>query len=363
MQTNLRSELDYWLAFYFMKGIGFQTVNSLISLCEPAEFFSATPDKLRLLGIDEKVITALNEVDWHAIDTLKQQCSLAEIQIIYFTHPEYPLLLKEISSPPLILFCLGDLTLLQSPKLAVVGSRSATSAGRQMSFEIASSLAHQDFCVVSGMARGVDGAAHQGALDVAGQTIAVLGTGVDICYPARAKELYQNIKQTGLLISEYLPGTKAKAVNFPRRNRIISGLSVGTIVVEAEIKSGSLITARYALEQNREVFAVPGSVFNEMARGCHMLIKQGAKLIENCEDIFSELSVLPKSCLYIKEGNVKGVSEDCIVEFLSDEVTSVDKLQDLTNIAMDELLSRLLDLELEGTVTRVLDGYTLNRRK
>lgn len=358
MQRNIRSELEYWLAFYLIKGIGFQTARQLLTHTSFEAIFSCSNHELCELGLKPSVATAIKTFEWQQVDSIIQQCKALNIQIIYLSHSDYPALLKEIPAPPLVLFCKGDIQLLDSPKLAIVGSRNATETGRQVSFDIAHSLAINEFCVVSGMARGIDSCAHRGALQANGKTIAVLGTGVDLCYPKRASKLYESISEHGLLISEYKPGTSAQAANFPRRNRIISGLSMGAIVVEAEQKSGSLITAKYALEQNREVFAVPGSVYNELAKGCHALIKQGAKLIENCDDIFSELSVLPKSCLYKVDETEKNVISDSVLEHLTFEVTSVDKLQQLSGIQMDELLSRLLDLELSGQVVRVLDGYT-----
>ncbi|WP_372771022.1 DNA-processing protein DprA [Pseudoalteromonas sp.] len=358
MCKDKRSGLEYWLAFYFAKGIGFQTVQSLFDRFTINEIFSFTNSDQVKTELNLSALKNLKNTNWQKIISLICDCKSNNIEIIHFSHPKYPQLLKEISSPPLVLFCKGDIELLNTPKIAIVGSRNATEIGRQVSKDIATNLALNDFCVVSGMARGIDSCAHQGALQVERNTIAVLGTGVDVCYPKRAMGLYEQIAEKGLIISEYLPGTTALAANFPRRNRIISGLSLGTIVVEAEQKSGSLITAKYALEQNREVFAVPGSVYNELAKGCHSLIKQGAKLIENCDDIFAELSVLPKSCLYKVEEIEKHVMSDPVLKHLNHEVTSVDKLQQLSMLPMDELLSQLLDLELSGQVIRVLDGYT-----
>lgn len=357
-KNTQRSKLEYWLALYLIKGIGFQTASKLLSCYNFDQIFCESNKHSLTNLIPHQLASSITSFDWCKVDNLLLLCKSKNIDIIDFSHPFYPEILKETSSPPFVLFCIGDLQLLQMPKLAIVGARNATEIGCRLSIDIGSNLAINDFCVVSGMARGIDSHAHQGALKVNGKTIAVLGTGVDVCYPARSRKLYDEIKQTGLLISEYLPGTKALASNFPRRNRIISGLSVGCVVVEAEQKSGSLISARYALEQNREVFAVPGSVFNKMSKGCHLLIKQGAKLIENCDDIFSELSVLPKNCLYKEDENKKHSVTDSVLAHLNSETTTVDQLQQLTGLTIDELLPRLLDLELSGQVIRVLDGYT-----
>jgi len=200
----------------------------------------------------------------------------------------YPFLLREINDPPPILYYSGDLQALHKPSLAVVGSRRHTVYGREVAYKFAARLAACGITVVSGMARGIDTWAHQGTLGKGGATAAVLGCGLDICYPPENRLLMQNIQRQGVVLSEFPPGTEPLPANFPRRNRLISGLSLGTLVVEAGEKSGALITATFALEQGREVFAVPGSILSDCSRGCHYLIKQGAKLVDGVEAILEE---------------------------------------------------------------------------
>jgi len=203
---------------------------------------------------------------------------------------DYPYLLRQISDPPLLLYLQGDSQLLHKPQLAIVGARRPTAMGASDARAFASALTELGWVVTSGLAEGVDASAHQGALQANGSTIAVLGTGIDCCYPAQHRGLQQQVAERGLLVSEYSLGTPPRGVNFPRRNRIVSGLSVGVLVVEAALKSGSLISARLASEQGREVFAIPGSIHQAQSKGCHQLIKQGAKLTETVMDIHEELS-------------------------------------------------------------------------
>lgn len=201
----------------------------------------------------------------------------------------YPPLLREIFDPPPLLYYTGDLKIMHNPCLAVVGSRRHSTYGREIAYKFSNRLAAYGFTIVSGMARGIDTWAHRGVLSANGVTAAVLGCGLDRCYPPENRTLMQNIRQQGVVISEFPPGTEPAPSNFPRRNRLISGLSLGTIVVEAGEKSGALITASFALEQGREVFAVPGSIANPSSRGCHLLIKDGAKLADGLEAILEEL--------------------------------------------------------------------------
>jgi len=211
-------------------------------------------------------------------------------ELLAYTDKRYPQRLREISASPPALFCIGDVGLLDAPQLAIVGARSATAAGLENAQAFAEALASRGLVITSGLALGIDGAAHRGALAAGGGTIAVCGTGLDRVYPAQHRDLAHAIAGHGLLISEFLPGTPPKAEHFPRRNRLISGLALGVLVVEAARESGSLITARLAADQGREVFAIPGSIHNPLARGCHQLIRQGAKLVETVDDVFVELA-------------------------------------------------------------------------
>ncbi|TMP34426.1 DNA-processing protein DprA [Pseudoalteromonas rubra] len=349
-------DLRHSLALRICPGLGSSTLERAIQHLAPVELFTVSPLRLREVGLPQAAIQYLQAPDWHFVDTLIQQCITQHIQLVGYFDAAYPLLLKQISSAPLMLFCKGRLSLLSQPQIAIVGSRNATATGLDIAREFGRALSDVGMAVTSGLARGVDGAAHQGALSQGGATLAVLGTGVDVVYPRRHSRLYQQVAEQGLLISEFLPGSQPKAEHFPRRNRIISGLSLGVLVVEAEIKSGSLITARYALEQNKEVFAVPGSIRNPLSQGCHHLLKDGAKLTERVEDILEEVRFFSENGLYIVESDKK--QEHCpVLQHLGFEVTSVDTLSQRTQWPVEKVLARLLDLELEDKVERVLDGY------
>jgi len=271
----------------------------------------------------------------------------------------YPEVLKTITTPPLALFVRGEAALLAQPQLALVGARSATPQGLENARAFAGELSRRGVLITSGLAVGVDGAAHQGALDAKAPTIAICGTGLDRVYPARHKALAQAILDGGgALVSEFAPGTEALPQNFPSRNRIISGLALGILVVEASRESGSLITARRAVEQGREVFAIPGSIHNPMAKGCHQLIREGAKLVESVDDVLLELA--PKLGAWLREQAAAkplttarvAVQRDPatarLLAALSDAPQSVDQLMAASGLAAAELHSALLSLELEG---------------
>ncbi|WP_419149104.1 DNA-processing protein DprA [Pseudoalteromonas 'SMAR'] len=351
------SNLARSLALMLCPGMGIKTITALLQQIELDKLFSLSKAQLSAMGLSEACAQGIAKCNWHQVEQIISRCQQQNIITISYFDAQYPPLLREIASPPLILFCYGDTALLQQPQIAIVGSRSSTQSGTQLAYEFAHGLCRSGLVVTSGMARGIDGAAHQGALAAQGKTIAVLGTGVDKVYPKRHQTLYQEIAEQGLLVSEFLPGTAASSHNFPRRNRIISGLSLGVLLVEAEIKSGSLITARYALEQNKEVFAIPGSIRNRLATGCHYLLKQGAKLTENVEDILEEVSFFCENSLYSIESDEQ--NEECcpVLENLGFEVTSVDTLTQRTQWPVEQVVARLLDLELEDKVERVLDGY------
>ena len=260
----------------------------------------------------------------------------------------YPQALLEIPDPPSLIYVRGNPALLQKRGLAIVGSRNATPQGQQTAETVARVLAGKGFAVISGLALGIDAAAHRGALAADGATIAVIGTGADRIYPARNKELALAIAGRGAIVSEFPLGTPAIAANFPRRNRIISGLSRGVLVVEAAPESGSLITARLAAEQGREVFAIPGSIHSPVARGCHKLIKQGAKLVETAQDILEELGSNPEP-RDIPQATVS-CEENDILKALGHDPCTLDDLVEHTAMSADRLLGELLTLELEGLI-------------
>ena len=275
---------------------------------------------------------------------------------------DYPYLLKQIPDPPVGLFAIGDISLLKHPQLAIVGSRTPSVMGKETAFSFAKTLASAGMTITSGLALGIDGAAHEGALLVQGKTIAVCGTGLDKIYPDKHRTLAKKISEQGLILSEFPLGTPPKAQYFPQRNRIISGLSLGVLVVEAALQSGSLITARTASEQGREVFAIPGSIHNPLVKGCHQLIRQGAKLVENVEDILEELGTLAglSSFEVIPEKKESVLTLDeahqNLLDNIGHETTSIDVLAIRTGLETSIISTMLLNLELEGFVKSVLGG-------
>jgi DNA processing protein len=295
-----------------------------------------------------------NDRRWLAVD---------HHHLITVAEPDYPELLRQLPDPPVGLFVSGNLALLSTPQLAVVGSRNPTPYGRETAESFARHLSTCGLTITSGLAAGIDAASHRGALQGSGSTVAVCGTGLDVIYPRSSEALARDIERTGALVSEYLPGTPPRKHHFPRRNRIISGLSLGTIVVEATLGSGSLITARLAADQGREVFAIPGSIHNPMAKGCHELIRQGAKLVDSAEHILSELGPLAaalRSSLAIQIDEAidsTGISRarldkdyKILLDALGFEPLGVDQLVTRSGLGADSVASMLLMLELNGRV-------------
>ena len=287
--------------------------------------------------------------------------------ILCIDSPLYPSLLRTISDPPPILFIAGDLTCLNQPQLAIVGSRNPTAGGCGHAQAFAEDLTRAGLMVTSGLALGIDTAAHRGALQAGGKTIAVTGNGLDSIYPTRNKELAGEIAQHGAIVSEFPPGTPPLAANFPRRNRIISGLSVGTLVIEAAIRSGSLITARLAAEQGREVFAIPGSINNPMAKGCHRLIRDGAALVETSADIIAELGSLLGSLNEVrntpnhinsenKQEIDKNVQTHPLFEHLDHDPVDIDTLVERSGLTAEQVSAILLALELHGSIEALPGG-------
>jgi DNA processing protein len=296
--------------------------------------------------------------------------------------PRYPALLADLPDAPVGLFVRGDPDALSLPQLAIVGSRNPTAAGNDNARQFAAHLVQSGFAITSGLAIGIDAAAHRGALQAGGRTIAVCGTGLDIDYPRANAGLAGEIASTGALVSEFPLGTPAAKSNFPRRNRIISGLALGTLVVEAAVQSGSLITARLAADQGREVFAIPGSIHNPLARGCHRLIRQGAQLVETANDIFDELRIAPGSQSQVltrsRLANHPGAGTkaaeasalfapvldkeyEILLDALGFEPASVDVLIARTGLKADEVASMLLILELEARIDACPGGLYVRR--
>jgi DNA processing protein len=279
----------------------------------------------------------------------------------------YPPALMQTADPPLALFADGDAAWLGHPMLAIVGSRNATAQGLDHARAFARHFSDAGWSIVSGLAGGIDGAAHQGALAGSGGTVAVVGTGPDIVYPARHRALAAQIRERGLILSEYAPGTPALPLNFPRRNRIIAGLSAGTLVVEATLQSGSLITARLAAEAGREVFAIPGSIHSPQSRGCHALIRQGAKLVESAQDMLDELGApLQRSLPLVTPADAAEDAEipgdaDALLAALGHDPVTLDALSARTGWDVSTLSVKLLEHELAGRVAR-LPGGLFQRR-
>lgn len=274
--------------------------------------------------------------------------------VLSFADAEYPRALLAIADPPPLLYAKGRIELLARPALAVVGSRNATAQGQQNAEAFSAAFAAAGLTVISGLALGIDAAAHRGALGHAASTIAVIGTGIDIVYPARNRALAHRIAAEGLMLSEFALGTPSIAHNFPRRNRIISGLARGVLVVEAAVHSGSLITARLAAEQGREVFAIPGSIHSPLARGCHALIKQGAKLVESAQDVLEELGVLDVPPATAPAGDAP--ASHPLLAALGFDPCDVDTLAARMGVDAASVSAQLLELELEGRVERLPGG-------
>ena len=286
--------------------------------------------------------------------------------------PLYPRLLREIPRPPPLLYVRGDPTCLSLPQLAIVGSRNPSGGGSENAERFAHFLAERGFAITSGLALGIDAAAHRGALRAGGKTIAVMGTGIDLIYPSRHRQLAQEIVDSGgALVSEFPLGTSSHASNFPQRNRIISGLSGGTLVVEAAVQSGSLITASYALQHDREVFAIPGSIHNPLARGCHQLIRQGATLVETAQDIVDQLAGLlsykrqevrsaktlqPElfgESVDAKPETLLSTDEQSLLQALGYDPLPVDLLAERTGLDVGNLSAQLIGLEIKGLIQQV----------
>ena len=377
--SDSKNKIHLWLALKLVPRLAIHKKIALVETFGLAALFTTT-DKPSLLtsanGLTSNQLSAFHQPNWPLITKIIQATAVCKSEIICFDDVSYPKLLKEIYDPPLVLFIQGNVELLNAHQLAVVGSRSASITGRETAFLISQQLAQHQLVVTSGLALGVDAAAHKGALTEEASTIAVVATGLDQVYPASHRTLVREIINAGgAIISEFYPNTPARAGHFPKRNRLISGMSLGVLVVEAEMKSGSLITARCALEQNREVFAIPSSIENQQAKGCHWLIKQGAKLVESCADIVEELAFANKPSLHLKrsahnnkpinqqpnkgvsEENQKSLSNDALLASVGFEITPVDKVVSRSKLPIEEVLTRLTMLELSGLVSAVPGGY------
>lgn len=346
-------DLRQWVGLTLIPGLGGQGLRQLLSAFgDPERIFDAGFAALRRV-VSEPVARAVSQgPDENAVAATLAWAAQPENGIVTLGDADYPGQLLNTPDPPCVLYVKGRRELLNRPAIAVVGSRNATPQGVANAERFAETLSQAGFTVVSGLALGIDAAAHRGSLKSNASTIAVVGTGLDIVYPARNRELAREIAQRGTLISEFPLGTPPIAGNFPRRNRVISGLAVGCLVVEAAQASGSLITARMALEQGREVFAIPGSIHSPLSKGCHALIKQGAKLVESAQDILEELGSAA-----IPGGEAQATEEaDALLAAMSHDPVDLDMLCLRSGLAPEEISSRLLELELAGAVAALPGG-------
>ncbi|WP_172565041.1 DNA-processing protein DprA [Vibrio navarrensis] len=357
-------ELIAWLSLSFTPQIGAKRLAKLLSIDAPLNILSYSDNALHNLGFSTAQLTYLRQEARRDVETALTWQLQQDHHLLTLADDNYPPLLKEAGSAPPYLFVKGEVGALSKPQLAMVGSRNASLEGLQHARQFAEFLVQQGLAVTSGLALGIDGHAHDGALSAGGDTIAVLGSGLEHIYPARHRKLAQRIAENGALVSEFRPDAKPRAENFPRRNRIISGLALGVLVVEAAEKSGSLITARYAAEQGREVFALPCSISSVNGRGGNQLIKNGACLVSEPNDILREIqSLLDWSYqqqtrdLFSPLNTEEQLPFPELLANVGSEATPVDILANRTNIPVQEVMMQLLELELSGHVVAINGGY------
>jgi len=351
-----KEDIKYWVGFTLIPGIGHvkftQLENYFGSL---ADAWQASSTELKKSGLDRSSVNAVTS--WRDRISLEAEVEKLEhygVRALTWHDADYPSRLKEIYDYPPVLYVRGSLLPEDEWCLAVVGTRRATVYGRQVAEEIVADLARSRITIVSGLARGIDSVAHSAALDNGGRSIAVFGCGLDVVYPAENANLARRIMQQGALVSEYPLGTKPRAENFPRRNRIMSGLSLGVLVIEAGETSGAMITARLALEQNREVFAIPGSILSPASRGTNHLIQEGAKLVGNYTDILEELNLTAVARqIELKEVIPASETESLLLKQLSAEPTHIDEVCRSSGLPISTVSSTLAMMELKGLVKQV----------
>ena len=356
----MAEDIFYWLALHLTPGVGSILIKRLLDRFKTPEAVFRAPLKelLRIEGLGERVAGEIQKGPSEKV--VKRELSRLEKtggKFVTLKDDDYPKRLKDIYDPPALLYLRGELRRKDELAVAVVGSRKTSAYGREVTERIGRDLARHGVTVVSGMARGIDSVAHQGALQGGGRTIAVLGCGVDMIYPSENRNLFHQIIEQGAVLSEFPMGSPPEAGHFPRRNRIISGLSIGVVIVQASAESGSLITAGYALEQGREIFAVPGNIGAEGSRGTNRLIKEGAKLVESSEDILEE--VLPQ---WRREGEMAQKGEDpvltlteaekCLYGLLEETPLHIDALIRESQLDPGSVSSLLLNLELKGLISQ-----------
>lgn len=349
---------NYFLALNRIQHVGPRTVTKLLKRWPNLEeLFKSSAQELELAGLPARLVKAIKAFNLREIEADLRWQEKPNQFLLTWCDPDYPLLLKEIYDPPPVLYAKGDLLAFKQATIAMVGSRKPSMTGSETAHRFAFELASHNLTIVSGLALGVDAKAHSGCLEAGGKTIAVMGTGIDHIYPYRHTALAERISQQGLLLSEFPLQTAPLAGHFPRRNRIISGLSLATLVVEAAIRSGSLITARMSLEQNRDVLAIPGSIHNPQARGCHYLLQQGATLVTSTEDVLNELQLAFVD--QAKDDSVELLANENknLVRCIGYETTTIDQIIERSGFNVEKVACDLADLELQGVIKAVPGGY------
>ena len=371
MEPRTDDELGPWLALFCVPRLSLRLSHKLLQAYQtPANVLAATEQELRCCRVKSEAITAIVEYRQSPLNStigkllttaLEWQTCAAGRHIIHWAHACYPRALREIAQPPLLLFVIGNAELLNKPQLAMVGSRAPSIDGQQLAYQFAAQLSQAGFLITSGLALGIDGASHAGALSANLPTVAVMATGIDQVYPRQHQALAEQIKANGALVSEFPLGQAPRAQHFPQRNRIISGLSLGVLVVEAAIKSGSLITARCALEQNRDVFAIPGSIHNPVAKGCHLLIREGAKLVETTSHILEELSlqrpIFSSACESEPQPSQITNVQQLVLDKMGFDAIPIDLLVERTQLLVTELSATLTELTLLGQIENTEGGF------
>jgi DNA processing protein len=369
----MRDEVRDWLELSLVPGVGPKTFFKLIdhfgsprcALDAPAPAMRRAPE------ISGSVVAAMTTGCKVELDKTLQLIQKNGVEVITFNDPAYPERLKTIPDPPPVIYVKGALSRSDANAISIVGSRRATHYGKMVAAKFAEDLGRMGFCVVSGLAYGVDAAAHKGALAGGGRTIAVLGSGVDVVYPRANQKIYDEIPSSGALISEFPMGTQPDARFFPMRNRIVSGLSLGTLVIEAPRKSGALITVKHALDQGREVFAIPGNIFSPYSEGCHKLIKDGAKLVENIYDIIEEVErnlvgitlTGPEQQVEAERQPLAPMSpnEKKVFNFLSMTPSHIDDIGEACDLTASQAASALMMLEIKGLIQQLLGKLFIRR--
>jgi DNA processing protein len=365
---------DAWLTLGLAAGVTGETVTTVLERFGSVERATgASRNELLATGITDAGARDILSPDQEQQARCKDWLGASDCSLITWLDSRYPPLLREISAAPPLLFVRGDPDVLSLPQLSIVGSRSSTPGGAETASRFAGHLAQSGFCITSGLALGIDAAAHRAALTAGGRTIAVFGAGPDIIYPREHTSLADDIAANGALVSEFAPGCKPRRFQFPRRNRIISGLALGTLVVEAGLRSGALITARNAAEQGREVFAIPGSIHNPVARGCHQLIRSGAKLVETADDIIEELGGMFAGIAATIEQNLapqflppdRALDSEYkrLLGLMGWDPVAIDTLIKRSGLTTEEVSSMLLILELEGRVEPLTGGCYVQREE